>query len=93
MNGKSVYRQLTHLLNKYLLSIYHVPDTAIGVTIYCSGNIYYLLVRQEKKGVTEDEMVGWHHKLNGYKSEQTPGDSGGQRSLACCSPGVEKSQT
>ena len=35
--------------------------------------------------MTEDEMVGWHHRLNGYESEQTPGDSEGQRSLACCS--------
>ena len=63
-----------------------MPDTVIGVTIYCSGNIYYLLVRQEEKGVTEDEMVGWYHQLNGYEFEQTPGDNGGQMSLACCSP-------
>ena len=41
--------------------------------------------RQEEKGVTEDEMVGWHHWLNGHEFEQTPGD-GGQRSLACYSP-------
>jgi len=41
---------------------------------------------QEEKGVTEDEMVGWHHRLKGHKFEQTPGDSEGQRSLACCSP-------
>ena len=41
---------------------------------------------QEEKGATEDEMVGWHHRLNGYESEQTPGDSEGQGSLACCSP-------
>ena len=32
---------------------------------------------------TEDEMVGWHHRLNGSKTEQTPGDSEGQGSLAC----------
>ena len=31
-------------------------------------------------------MVGWHHQLNGYESEQTPGDCEGQGSLACCSP-------
>ena len=31
-------------------------------------------------------MVGWHHKLNEREFEQTPGDSAGQRSLACCSP-------
>ena len=40
--------------------------------------------RQEEKGVTEDEMVGWHHWLSGHKSEQTLGDSEGQGSLACC---------
>ena len=33
---------------------------------------------------TEDEMVGWHHRLNGHEFEQTPGDSEGQGSLACC---------
>ena len=41
---------------------------------------------QEEKGVTEGEMVGWHQLLNGYESEQTPGNSEGQGSLACCSP-------
>ena len=35
--------------------------------------------------MTEDEMVGWHHRMNGHEFEQTPGDSGGQGSLACCS--------
>ena len=42
--------------------------------------------RQEEKGMTEDEMVGWHHRLNGHGFEQAPGDSEGQGSLACCSP-------
>ena len=41
---------------------------------------------QEKKGMTEDEMVGWHHRLDGHEFEQTPGDSEGQGSLVCCSP-------
>ena len=36
--------------------------------------------------MTEDEMVGWHHQLNGHEFQQTPGDSEGQGSLACCSP-------
>ena len=35
--------------------------------------------------MAQDEMVGWHHQLNGHECEQTQGDSGGQRSLACCS--------
>ena len=41
---------------------------------------------QTKKGVTEDEMTGWHHRLNGHDCEQTLGDGEGQGSLACCSP-------
>ena len=42
--------------------------------------------RQEEKGTTEDEMVGWHHWLDGYEFEQIPGNGEGQGSLACCSP-------
>ena len=42
--------------------------------------------RQEKMGMTEDEMVGWHHQLNGPESEQAPGVGDGQGGLACCSP-------
>ena len=38
-----------------------------------------------REGTTED-MVGWHHLLNGHESEQTPGAGDGQGSLACCSP-------
>ena len=40
---------------------------------------------QEEKKVTEDKMVGWHHWLNGYEFEQTPGASEGQGSWMCCS--------
>ena len=46
--------------------------------------------RQEEKGMTEDEMVGWHHQLNGHEFEQTPGNGEGQGSLACCSPWYHK---
>jgi len=41
---------------------------------------------QEEKGTTEDEMVGWHHRLDGHEFEQAPGVGDGQRSLVCCSP-------
>ena len=40
--------------------------------------------------MTEDEMVRQHHQLKGHEFEQTPEDSGEQRSLACCSPGGHK---
>ena len=41
---------------------------------------------QEEKEMTEDEMTGWHHRLNGDEFEKIPGDGEGQGSLACCSP-------
>ena len=37
------------------------------------------------EGMTEDEMVGWHHRLSGHEFEQTPGVGDGQGGLACCS--------
>ena len=42
--------------------------------------------RQEEKGKTEDEMVGWHHRLNGREFEWTSGDGDRQGGLVCCSP-------
>ena len=41
--------------------------------------------RQEEKGTTDGEMVGWHHWLYGHEFEQVPGDGEGQRSLVHCS--------
>ena len=48
--------------------------------------------RQEEKGGTEDEIIGWHHWLNGHEFKQTLEDSG-QGSLVCCSPWGQKSWT
>ena len=42
--------------------------------------------RWEEKGMTEDDMVGWHHWLNGHEFEWAPGVGDGQGSLVCCSP-------
>jgi len=42
--------------------------------------------KQEEKGMTEDEMVGWHHRLNGHEFEQALGVGDGQGSLACFNP-------
>ena len=49
--------------------------------------------RQEEKGTTEDEMVAWHHQLDGSEFEQTPGVGDGQVSLTCCSPWSSKEST
>ena len=40
----------------------------------------------EEKRMTEDEIVGWHHRLNGHEFEQAPGVGDGQGSLTCCNP-------
>ena len=50
--------------------------------------------RQEENGMTEDEMIGWHHQLDGHEFEQAPGVGDGQGGLACCSPwGHKESDT
>ena len=46
--------------------------------------------RCKEKGMTEDEMVGWHHWLNGHEFEQAVGVGDGRGGLACCSPWVQK---
>ena len=46
--------------------------------------------RQEEMGMTEDEMVGWHHQLDGHEVGQALGVGDGQGSLACCSPWSHK---
>ena len=43
--------------------------------------------------MTEDEMVGWHHRCDGHEFEEAPGVGDGQESLMCYSPWVTKSQT
>ena len=46
--------------------------------------------RQEEKGMTEDEMAGWHHRFNGHEFEQALGDGEGQGRFLCCSPWCHK---
>ena len=48
---------------------------------------------RQQKGVTEDEMVGWYHQLNGHEFEQALGDGEGHGILGCCSPWGSQSQT
>ena len=46
-----------------------------------------------EKGTTDDEMIGWHHQINGHEFEQIWGDGEGQGTLVSCSYGVAESQT
>ena len=58
-----------------------------------SSSPHFLRCKVEK-GTTEDEMVGWHHRLDGHEFEKAPGASDGQGSLVCCSPwGRKESDT
>ena len=51
-------------------------------------------IEQEDKGMAEDEMVGWHHQLNGHEFEEAHGNGEGQGNLACFSPwGHKESDT
>ena len=53
-----------------------------------------LVKAMEEKGIIEDEMVGWHHQLDGHEFEQAPGAGDGQGSMACFSPwGHKESDT
>ena len=49
--------------------------------------------RQEEKGTTEDDMVGWHHQLNGHEFEQAPGGGDGQEAWRAVVHGVAESDT
>ena len=67
-------------------------ETEAEAPIFWPPDVKSRLIRRDDAGkdwrqkrTTEDEMVGWHHRLNGHEFEQVPGDGEGQRSLGCCS--------
>ena len=54
------------------------------ISIFLLKEYLKILIKIEEKGMTEDEMVGWHHRLNGHGCGWTPGVGDGQGGLACC---------
>ena len=85
----------SHLFKNFLQFVVIHTVKAIGVVNKAEVNVFssWLIGKdsdagrdwgQEKKGMTEDEMAGWHHWLNGRESEWTPGVGDGQGGLACC---------
>ena len=91
MSKKSQSKQLLELLTEAEALIFLPPDAKNrSEKILILGKTEG---KKERRGA-KDEMVGWHHRLNGLEFEQTLGDSGGQRNLACCSPwGHKESDT
>ena len=69
------------------------PDMKNGLTGKDPDAVWGKDWGQEEKGVTEDEMVGWHHWLDRHELEQTLGDSEGQGNVACCSLWGRKEST
>ena len=70
-----------------------LPPSKTIQKFYLKSNIHLVLnygVGLGEEEETEDEMVGWQHRLDGYEFEQTPGNSGGQASLVCSSPWAPK---
>ena len=68
------------LLNKVILSKSFLIDTVLIGKDSVAGRDW----GQKEKGMTENEMAGWHHWLDGCESERTPGVGDGQGGLACC---------
>ena len=90
----SVLSEIAPLIRQNLRKILH--QFGLG-GLFCCCLFFYIKDpdagkgwKQEEKGTTEDEMVGWHHQLNGHKFEQALGAGDGQGSLACCSPWSRK---
>ena len=89
--------KITHILVKYIIG--RTDTDAEALTLWPPDAKSWLIRkdpdagqdwRQEEKGVTEDEMVGWYHWLNGNELEQALGDGEGQGSLACFSASGHK---
>ena len=79
---------LEGLMLKLKALIFWPPDIKKWLTVKDpdAGKVW----RQEEKGTIENEIIGWHHQLDGREFEQAPGFGDGQRSLACCSPQSHK---
>ena len=66
----------------------------VKIILRCDRGLNVEDWRQEEKGMTEDNMVRWHHRLDGHEFEQAPGIGDGQGSLVFCSSwGLKESNT
>ena len=85
-------RRSNQLILKEINPEYSLEGQMLPVATWCEEPIHWKRppswerLRQEDKGTTEDEMVGWHHQLNGHEFEQALGDDEGQGCLACYHP-------
>ena len=86
--GKHTGEECLFVLQKFFLTkelTWSIPDL-VFLTHLKRPRCWERLKGMEEKGMAEDEMVGWHHGLDGHEFEQAPGVGDGQGGLACCSP-------
>ena len=68
------------------------PDIWSNIILNASMKFFFFFfsgegeIKAGEKATTENEMVGWHHRLNGHEFEQAPGIGNGQEGLVCCRP-------
>ena len=88
---QSILREISHeySLERLMLKL---KFQYFGHLMQRTDSLEKTLIMQEK-GATEDEMVGWHHQLDGHESKQVPGVGDGQESLRAAAHRVAKSQT
>ena len=89
------YKEIKAVSPKGNQSWIFIRKTDTEAPILCPSDVMSQLIRKDpdagkdwrqmKKGMTEDEMFGWHHGLNGHEFEQAPGEGETQGSLTCCS--------
>ena len=73
---------------KSLLQLHSLKASVLRCLVFFMVQLSdpYMTTGGQEKGTTEDEMVGWHYRLDGHGFEKAPGNDEGQGSLACCSP-------
>ena len=93
-SNQSILKEIT---SEYSLEGLRLKPQYLGHMMGRTDSLEKILMlgdwRQEEKGMTEDEMVGWHHQLNGHEVEQAPGVGDGQGSWHAAVHGVAKSWT
>ena len=88
--SQNYFKKSVPLTSLLLIPWYKIIQVVFTISQNWLSSILFCLIHfghlSTYKGMTEDKMVGWHHRLNGYEFEPTPGDGEGQGSLVCCSP-------
>ena len=93
LQGTINLKAVTVSLAEHLVCKQYISTFPIVAVLTLQEKTLMLGKMEEGEGMTEDEMVEWHHQLNGHEFEQAPGDGEGQGSLVCCRWGRKELDT